>query len=358
MKKLESIQGIRGIAVLLVLFSHLIKVEEKYSSSLLLPDILSSGISGVDIFFVISGFIMVTVTRGRFQNPTNITQFLYHRISRIYPLYWFYATLTLVMLLVNPLWVNHGETGSIFYSFLLLPQSHNLPLLAVSWTLSHEVYFYFIFSLLLFFPERFLLAGLLLWGGIIAVLESLSITTAPLPILMISPLTFEFITGAIIAIIYNKSPMLNSSISKQSLITIFVICILIIIVGCGAFVSIKNDLPDGLSRVLLFGIPASIAVYSLVQAENKGLIIPPWLVAIGNASYSIYLSHVLVLSALGRLFFRPSFERFENTVVIVLLIFFSVLCGLLSYKIIEKSILQWFRKRLLNQWDQTPMALT
>lgn len=359
MKKLQSIQGIRGIAVVLVLLSHLIRVEEKYSSLPLLPDFLVGGISGVDVFFVISGFIMVMVTRGQFESLANIGRFLYHRVTRIYPVYWFYAALALGIFVINPSWINHGETGSILDSFLLIPQQEpNIPLLAVSWTLSYELYFYVVFALLLAFPERYLAIGLALWG-VVLITGSWIHPVDPIIALMLSPLTVEFIAGAAIAKLVNRLSLawakaqpgkilsvVGAGFAKKSYMVGSVLSICSMILANQFYTHTYHMQPNGVSRVILFGLPACIAVYGFVQAERLGSLLPQWLVHIGNASYSIYLSHVLILSALGRLLFRPSFGLIQNTSVLLILIAASIACGILSYQIIEKRMLNWFRNRV------------
>lgn len=78
--------------------------------------------SGVDLFFIINGFVMVIVSRGRFQKFAESKRFLFNRVSRIYPTYWLYYFLTLAVVLVQPGMVNstHGSS-SLLMSFLLLP---------------------------------------------------------------------------------------------------------------------------------------------------------------------------------------------------------------------------------------------
>jgi len=207
------------------------------------------------------------------------------------------------------------------------------------------MYFYFAFSLIMFFHERFLLSGLILWGGGIAILESVISTSSPIVSLITNPLTFEFIAGGIIAILYHRQENKKQYISQYSSLAISISCLAFMLIGNQFYMAATNSLPNGLPRVVIFGIPSSIAVYLLVLAETHKLRIPEWLVNIGNASYSIYLSHVLVLSALGRVFFQPSFSYTENIAVILILIVTSIICGHLSYKFIEQPILKSFRSK-------------
>ena len=136
MNKIQNIQALRGIAVLSVVFFHLLTIEQKYGGSrTILPDLFQFGLFGVDLFFVISGFVMVTVTRGKFQIPRQALRFIYHRVARIYPTYWVYSILVLIVFLLQPSWVNNslGNQVDILSSFLLFP-SRNLPLVMVGWS--------------------------------------------------------------------------------------------------------------------------------------------------------------------------------------------------------------------------------
>lgn len=341
MKRIDSIQALRGIAVLLVVLAHLFKIEQKYSSTLMLPDFVFGGIAGVDIFFVISGFIMVTITRGCFEKPYAAAEFLYHRLTRIYPLYWFFAALVFIIWFISPEWVNHGKTGNIFYSFLLLPQ--NLPpLVAVSWSLSNELYFYFVFALLLAFPERYLMRAMLLWGMFLLIASAYLTTSSPLLALALNPLTFEFIAGVIVGIIYYQSKSF-SKCNQTIFFSLFLLSLSALLINYKMYIDTYRVVPEGIIRVILFGAPSTMGLYALLQASKKGLLMPSWLITIGNASYSIYLSHVLILSALGRLLFRPSFTHFENIIVMILMVVASILFGQLSYVKLEKPLLRWFK---------------
>ena len=187
----------------MVVFFHMVTIEKKYGgTNTLLSDFFQFGMFGVDLFFVISGFVMVTVTRRKFQQPRQAVTFLYHRISRIYPLYWFYSLLVLAVFLLHPSFVNSSQFGqvNILASFLLLPQKH-LPLLMVGWTLVHEMYFYLVFFLLLFLPEKHLVKSIGFWTAIILFLQLYITSDSPLALRLIShPLTIEFVGGCLLAL--------------------------------------------------------------------------------------------------------------------------------------------------------------
>ena len=133
-KKIAAVQALRGVAALAVVAIHATAIERKYSGGdLLLPEWLRFGASGADLFFVISGFVMVTVTGGCFGRINEVLRFLWGRVTRIYPTYWFYFFITLAALLWQPSWVNNSlpQQVSLWASFLLLP-TNTLPLMMVA----------------------------------------------------------------------------------------------------------------------------------------------------------------------------------------------------------------------------------
>lgn len=342
--KVLHIQALRGIAVLLVLFYHLAKIEHKYTHGVsVLPDAFSIGMSGVDLFFVISGFVIAVITRDTGQNKIKLGRFLYHRVTRVYPLYWFYSLLLLAVFLIKPELINSAQGGqvNIVASFLLLPQ-RLLPLLAVGWTLIHEMYFYVIFALLLLFPQRWLLPLLFVWAIFVVGAYSLFLEIAnPMIELACHPLTLEFIAGCFIAYASFKNKF--SSLALQSLILGFIWWI----AAYGIYVSLGLGFEPGNEiRVALFGVPAALTVFGLVNIENTtGLKPPKWMLTIGDASFSIYLSHVLVISAAGRIWSKLEIvDTLGNIFALSLICASALVIGILSYFFLERPILSITRR--------------
>ena len=339
-KKIQNIQGLRGSAVLLVVFTHMLPTEAKYAKyDFVVPEFFSIGASGVDLFFLISGFVMVSVTRSAFQSEKAIQKFLYHRIARIYPLYWFYSSIILCVYLIQPSFVNssQGNQVNILASFLLLPQNL-LPLVNVGWTLIHEMYFYIAFAMLLFLPRKYLLAELLAWSGIILVgsLYFFGSNNAFLRIYL-NPLTFEFIVGCMLGMRYFSRPLKGN----PGVIAFVAVAVW----GVGYYLfreATGNEVPFGWTRVLVFGFPAALALYAaLLFEKNHGVIMPSWICKVGDASYSIYLSHVLVLSVVGRFWAFFAAEGYWDNFVMLLVMLAAVLVfGYVSYQYIERVMLR------------------
>lgn len=296
---IANIQSLRGMAAMLVVLFHLASLEANYGHGYrLLPDAWAIGMSGVDLFFVISGFVMVTVTRWRFGLSGEPLRFLLRRATRIYSLYWFFSLLVLAVFLIGPGLVKRSlQDGGVdlVSSFLLLPQE-GLPMLMAGWTLVHEMYFYLVFTLLLLFPKRLL--GRLLAGWAVAVVyTSLTIPAAGNATLRLisHPLTLEFIAGGFAALsVHRHSPQTTA----RCLLAGIVLWLAGYLLHIGLGYSLE---PSGWLRVLVFGMPATLVVHGLAALEiDSGWTLPAWSVRLGDASYSLYLSHVLVMGALAR----------------------------------------------------------
>jgi exopolysaccharide production protein ExoZ len=344
MNKLNNIQALRGVAVLVVVFSHLLVIEKKFGgANTILPEWLQFGIFGVDLFFVISGFVMVTVTRGKFQNVRHSLLFLYHRASRIYPLYWVYTTLALIVFLIQPSWVNssQGNQVNILASYLLFPDDL-LPLVQVGWTLIHEMYFYLVFFIiLLLVPEKLMPVSMLAWGAVIIVFGTS--TGSPAYNLAFHPLTIEFIAGCILAWHYHNFTI--RKINANGLVIIAGVGMIAAILGFVSFVAQTNSAPDGWWRLAIYGIPATVIVASITHAERNGITLPDFLIQSGNASYSIYLSHLFTINVVGRVWkFFSTDAIYDNLIVLPIIFLFALLVGFLSYKLVEIPLLTLSRK--------------
>lgn len=345
MHKISNIQSLRGIAALLVVLSHLLIIESKYGGThSILPDLSRFGVFGVDIFFVISGFIMVTITRGKFQSFKETSRFITHRTVRIYPVYWFYTLLLLCVFLIRPEWVNSAQDNQvdILSSFLLIP-AETLPLLAVGWTLIHEVYFYVIFALIfLFVYEAKLIHALFIWGGGIILFNLFFESASPLVKLVMHPLTLEFIAGCLLAIFYFKNKV------KLNSLIVFIGMFLAIAVSLYLFrskIGANGLTPEGWMRPLILGIPAVLVVYFLLMAEKNNMVFNKIFVVVGDASYSIYLTHILTLSVVGRVWSMFNSDSiFDNLIMIPFMFLLSAMVGVLSYYWIEKPLISLTRK--------------
>jgi exopolysaccharide production protein ExoZ len=340
-RRIVSIQVCRGLAALLVVLAHLHGIEAKYTPTnhLLL---FEHGALGVDLFFVISGLVIASVTTGKFGTPVNAGVFLYHRLARIFPIFWIYTTITLIARHLNPLHTtsDHEHSYNIVASYLLIP-THLPMLLLQGWTLSYELYFYLVFFLLLLLvPERIAPMLLALWGIAVVALK-LHIGLSPLPLvqLLISPSVLEFLAGCILFHIYRRSrlhPAIGILLLAASLLWLATIILYTAHIPGNAYWIIDHPW----RRSLLYGTFATLFLFGAIELERTGIIrYLPLLASIGDWSYSIYLSHALVLALIASMIVHlPSYS--SSIVLIALIGLPAVLVvGYLSYNYLERPLL-------------------
>jgi len=253
--RLRSIQVLRGLAASSVVMLHATGSFPK-------------GAVGVDLFFVISGFIMAHVSRGR--TPGD---FLFDRFWRIYPL-WLFA-------LIPWIWWTHPDLPRLISSVTLWPiiDGWQTPALRVGWTLSFEMLFYFAVAASLRIGVKPLLAlfGLMLCGAYVV--------RWPIFNYLGNPMVFEFLFGVLIA----RSPRLPELSIPLVVVALVVLAFSPAWVGQVYGVTLQVA---AVWRVLYWGIPAALIVYACVSSEAQ-FASERWALPllIGDASYSIYLFH-------------------------------------------------------------------
>jgi len=353
--KLHNIQALRALAVMLVVGLHLLAVEIKYSQyEVLLPTFLRIGISGVDLFFVISGYIMVAVTATEDNAAFSLRplRFLFLRASRIYPLYWVVTAATLAVYLNHRSFINlpHFDFWFAVKSFLLIPQA-GLPVLMVGWSLIHEMYFYLVFALFMLLPRRRLPYLLAVWLVVVAIGSRY---VAPFTFnpdqnqflrIVFSPLTVEFILGAWLALYVEA----RVAAQKTLVLPVFALVLgLLVLPVIWHFFSFNANMIDvaGWPRVYLFTGPFLLMLYGAVAFEKDGIAIAPtWLVRIGDHSYSIYLTHILVLSVCGRIWKTIAWPGYTDNVMMIAIALSGVLVtGALCFRFVEKPLLDLSRR--------------
>ncbi|MCF5705885.1 acyltransferase family protein [Pseudomonas syringae] len=341
MERLYSLQGLRGLAVLGVVLFHMMPLESRFSGGdILLPSSLDFFQLGVDLFFVISGFVMVIVSRGRFQNGVEAQRFLFNRVSRIYPTYWLYFFITLGVFLVQPGMVNSGHGSSnLLMSFLLLPNDKVL-LVMVAWSLLFELWFYLVFCALLMFKERYLpwlMAG---WAGLIVAFNALQDwqdQSSALKIIL-HPYSLEFIIGVALALFFYGRH--STRLPMSAVLGLLVAALL---AGVPLIATYRLYDSQGLLRMLTVGITFGLLVLTLALLERRRKIsIPMPLVAVGDMSYTVYLSHLLVLGVIGRVWgwvgaWPQSY--LDNLFFAALMLSATVCYGWVGYRCFEKPVL-------------------
>jgi exopolysaccharide production protein ExoZ len=334
--RFELIQFLRFVAAALVVISH---ATQAYDLRIVGGDGTNYwyfGTFGVDIFFVISGFIMVSTTDASAPNSRAGWLFLRKRLIRVVPLYWFFTTLKLLILLVSPSasLKSFPTAENIFESYFFIPfkgeDGSFWPVLSVGWTLNFEMFFYLAFAFsVAFFSAR--VVGVVIVFIAVFVLQFFFLSQDVLSFYLDSIL-LEFVLGMVIAANRNSIVCLFKSAFGSRSAVVFIICVMFL-----SFVVL-----DGLPRGLHWGVPAALIVLVAIILEGEPRVVEvlsPFS-RLGNSSYSLYLSHTFVVPATAVILAKLSFAGFS--VVIILGFVFSIIFSEVVYRFFERPLLDRF----------------
>lgn len=328
--KYNSLQILRGFAAWIVVFHHFVYIFYKLEgiqTSFFTEILWIYGSFGVDVFFVLSGFIMFISIYNKNQSSKS---FILNRLFRIMPLYWFYTVLLLFFAsIIGYKFFNLSfNLETIIKSFLLIPHNNlngvgYYPILYVGWTLIYEMFFYFVLALSLFIrKEKALLISVLVLFFIPIIFYSFQL------ILFGNNkfLLWEFISGITLGYVYyseNVKKIINSY--YFILITIISIIIIHILLGWNFY-----------SKFLISTLMVALFLASEDKNREKSKFVQ-FLIYNGNISYSIYLSHIIILGIL-LYFFKDSIKNIFSEFFVVLILTFSVYyLSRFTYNFIESS---------------------
>jgi exopolysaccharide production protein ExoZ len=351
-EKRNEIQWLRAIAACEVVICHSDLIVKHISDSRIVLNIWYQPLVavGVELFFIVSGYIMCM----RVPASTGWGNFIGSRISRIYPMYWLFTTVAVSVGIAVPTW-RLGEftnnAGPFIRSYLILPQ-WGFPILGVGWTLEYEMVFYVLVTAAMVLGVtrgRRMVAFACVLAGLGCIGSALGQYTEGSPLLFhtVSPYMFAFGAGwlfraleqatrpervfgtATFGAIVAVALWIGSEWGNQLLVRILVAAL----VFCGVLLARRAFQAD--------------------NAVNRTL----WLV--GDASYSIYLSHWFVLSAGGKVLGALGIPADMDWVVRILGFFISVAVGIGSFRYIEVPLGRRLRgrRRVVLRTDHAPSPL-
>jgi len=329
----------RAVAAMLVVLHHSISMWLDWIVKQPLARHWTNGAAGVDIFFVISGFVMTISLPGLAGKPNKAGVFLWRRFTRIVPLYWVALTLTIAQTKLNPTAALHSllTPWRVAASYLFIPANNGrgemFPVVTVGWTLNYEVFFYFLFAAALALnvsPLAFLTPVL----TAVALVGMMRPATWPDFTALASPMVIEFLFGVILAHLATRRKLPGAAWAAVLLVTGFLTLMLM------------PEYPASL-RFLTWGLPAAAVVVGAAAIEGQiGGRLPKWLLAAGDASYALYLTHIFVLSHLGNALQKLHFTGMPAlAMAIVLGVGISFPVGLLVHRYVEKPLMTAFKKR-------------
>ncbi len=343
MERLYSLQYLRALAALAVVALHAgNRVIDALPVNV--SAVLALGHAGVDLFFVISGFIMWTIGRTSSYGPI---EFLLRRAIRVLPLYWL-ATLAwiAVAIIADFRWIILTP-DHVVLSLLLVPHfspsypGEIWPVLVPGWTLSFEVLFYLIFASMLWVSAqyRFMALAISLTG--LVALGILLIPTTAVAITLTSPLLIEFLAGCGIGALFLRHP---GGVIRNSLLVLAGFALL-------AAFGPGTDPGDPWARAVGFGGPAALIV---AGAAGLGRHIPPRaiLVRLGDASFAIYLFHLFILIPLTAIWnwFPAVHGPMTAILFVVMALVLASALGQLLFDFVEKPLQRWLTQNFLTRF--------
>jgi peptidoglycan/LPS O-acetylase OafA/YrhL len=321
---LVSVQYLRALAAAMVLLHHVAWKGSQYGSDPLAW--FKFGSAGVDLFFIISGYIMCEATDGR---RVDFTSFMKARFFRIVPLYWLLSLVALAAFLLWPSKVNSsGGSTDVLYSFLLWPSADKY-LIQNGWTLSYEFLFYGLFALGLGFGRhRYVIAISVVVAMVLAgrVFEPSGVWGA----FLTNAILLEFVMGIAAFHLFKQGFRANAGLS-----------ILLATVAITGF-CFAGELNTGVSRVIGYGLP-SLALFVAVRAlEGRTGSFDRSLAgkvagALGDSSYSMYLAHPFFLVAAAALMAKSGMAS-NGWLLITILFIGSLATGWYCHILLEKPM--------------------
>lgn len=360
---LPSLQMLRAIAALLVVMYHTQAIFGARAGLTVLDGVFSQGSRGVDLFFVLSGFVITYVHRRDWGTPARLGTYLFNRASRIYPSVWIMSALAIAaylagMLLSNPVGMGAADQSArlgawnILASVLLLPQLA-VPLVNVTWTLKCELAFYLIFALLI--VERRFLALLILWQAAVLGCLLAGIDTGDgWARYYIGPMDLEFGLGMACAVLVMRRgalpARLRAILARPAPLLAGLLVGTLLFAG-GALLERYWISPLPVPAVAVYGIGGGLIILTMALLDLSGRL-PRWrlLVYLGDASYSIYLVHFSVITLLSGALLRVGTVPM-GTAVYLAVATAGVLAGIAFHRLVDQPI-----QRALRRLRPRPLA--
>lgn len=346
-KRYASIQVLRAFAAMGVVATHTSGgVSDQGWIARLIPHLTRYGEIGVDVFFVISGFVIALVAYGEPAGLSSAKRFLSARIARVVPLYWVLTALFLALPVISTNIFGEPETRVwyVISSFFFLPSflwsglpPHMATVLYVGWTLIYEAWFYVVFASAMIFTRRPLIvvAAFLCLTSVLRLTHS----TNTLFLVYTDPIVLEFVAGCFLGAYYARG---NRVELPQALV---VLCFALIVRA--AYAPTLTDT----NRFIVFGVPAFALVVTALAIESR-VRWGSWLESMGDASYALYLTQVftvpLVLKGIETVDARHRLPGDGVTVaVIIVAIFIAVPC----HRLLERPLIRFVRNKLTRRTE-------
>ncbi|MGB6689721.1 MAG: acyltransferase [Terracidiphilus sp.] len=325
-EKFLSIQALRIVAATLVLITHsTFYVSERLDHGF---PVWERGTRGVDIFFIISGFVMIFSSQKLVEVANGWKIFAERRLLRIVPLYWIVTTLKAAIVLSTVGFALHTKVNftTAACSYLFLP-ARDLdgkiePLVGVGWTLNFEMLFYLLFCLALFFRINvFKFVGTAL--AILSIGAFFRGASWPPIAFYLNSIVLEFFLGMLVA----RACINGIRIPRK-------LAVPLLALGLGCLLLPSSDF--GLPTVIVRGLPAALIIWSAASLGSLQNLIPGFILYLGDASYAIYLIHPFVAPLPPTLLHRLHSD--SPLLSVALSVALGLGIGCLLYQFIERPV--------------------
>ena len=349
MSKLLHVQVLRALAALSVAMLHAqfdAGVVAQRTTGGFRPSEMFPWAAGVDVFFVISGFIMVHASGRLFGTRGGRRIFLAHRVARVVPLYWAVTTLYVAVALAVPALINRGELtpGYVLASYLFIPiegpDGHVLPLYGLGWTLNYEMFFYGLFALALGLRRSLAVSAVTV--ALLVLVAAGRVVPLPQPLAFwTDPILLEFAFGMALALAREHGVRLG----RATALALAAVALALLAIDLG-----RADAPLWLPRVLAYGVPAALLVAAAALrpgGEARPGPLTRLAVAVGDASYALYLLHPFVIRAGREAMLAGGLAVVVGPwAFVAFALVLASAAALVVHRVFERPLTAWTRRRL------------
>lgn len=357
--RFEAIQVLRAVAAIGVVFTHAITRISATFPGLTGDSLftgprgqLTVGDAGVDLFFVISGFVMLHVHGRDFGLPGAPVTFMTRRVLRIVPIYWLLTTAALGFQIFAP-WIfttHYNGTnipwiiGSYMFLPIAVPGSAISPLVGVGWTLNYEMFFYAVFAVTLLFQRRRALWVMFCGFACLVVVGVRLGSENPVIGFFTSWLLLDFLLGLAICAWSFDGRKLSGAATGL---------LLVIGISCLAASVIWSPPEEGALRFVAWGIPSALIVLGMRNVAIPSGIFAAVAIVVGDASYSIYLFQFFALPGWAQVMRISGAATIPFDINVLILTVLVTLTGFGGWLLLERPITKMARSWLVKYLQKT-----
>jgi exopolysaccharide production protein ExoZ len=351
--RLAALQALRAVAATMIVVLHAETVVAKFTAAglphLSYLEALPLG-TGVDLFFVISGFVIVYASQKLFSVPGGRREFLRRRLIRIVPLYWTALTLRLLVLAAGATLGMKAfpDATAILASYSFIPYDcmgfgpeFPFPILDLGWTLNYEMFFYVLFAAFIVLRRDYaVLAVICSLFGVVVLATIMPSENVALRF-WFRPITLEFAGGAAVALLLIRGMILPGFVR----VLMIVAALLLWLVPVSWLGAISGPGFYGWPRFAIWGIGAILIIGAAVLGPLSFK--SPWSKAIaglGDSSYALYLLHHFVFLLVKMVLTTVSLPEILNWPLVFLTSALAIIAAALFHRYVESPVVLFLRK--------------